>query len=212
MKISGGEKEDGIIIGNVFNKYSSSNPIVNWIMNNFESSLSEFVSQVSPSTIHEVGCGEGFWVLNWAKQGISAKGSDFSSKIIELAVQNAANHNLDPALFSTRNIYELEPEQHSADLIVCCEVLEHLEEPEQALASLQRITQKYLIISVPREPLWCTLNLIRGKYIRSWGNTPGHIQHWSSQQFVSLISQYFTVVAIKKPLPWTMLLCQPLQN
>jgi len=212
MKLSGGEKEDEIVVGNVFDKYGSNNPIVNWIMNGFNSSLSEFISRVDPSTIHEVGCGEGFWVLTWLQKGISTRGSDFSVKVIEIARQNAMSQNMDPSVFSIQSIYELEARQHSADLIVCCEVLEHLEEPEQALASLQRITKKNLILSVPREPLWRILNMARGKYISSWGNTPGHIQHWSSRKFVELVSQYFTIVAIKKPLPWTMLLCQPISK
>jgi len=210
MKLADGEKEDGIIVGNIFDKYDSNNPIVNWIMNGFESSLSELISQVIPATIHEVGCGEGFWVQKWIKQGISTRGSDFSAKVIEIARQNAMSQNLDPSIFSIKSIYDLEPKQHSADLIVCCEVLEHLKEPEQALASLQRVTQNYLILSVPREPIWRILNVMRGKYIRSWGNTPGHIQHWSSRKFIELVSQYFTVTTINKPLPWTMLLCKPI--
>src|SRR3546814_15329572 len=71
------------------------------------------------------------------------------------------------------------------------------------------ILEKYLIISVPREPIWCALNIMRGKYLRSFGNTPGHIQHWSQKGFVRLISKYFDIVEIKKPFPWTMLLCRP---
>ncbi|AMP03321.1 methyltransferase -containing domain protein [Collimonas pratensis] len=41
------------------------------------------------------------------------------------------------------------------------------------------------------------------------GNTPGHINHWSTRGFIQLISKYFDVIEVKSPLPWTMLLCQP---
>ncbi|MOA56543.1 hypothetical protein D3C78_1805420 [compost metagenome] len=87
--------------------------------------------------------------------------------------------------------------------------MEHLEHPEQGLQALQRIVGRHLILSVPREPIWCALNLARGKYIGDFGNTPGHIQHWSQKGFISLVSRYFDVLEVKSPLPWTMLLCKP---
>ena len=93
--------------------------------------------------------------------------------------------------------------------MVCCEVLEHLEQPELALKTLKRVTGRYLILSVPREPLWCAMNLARAKYISRLGNTPGHIQHWSKRGFIRLVSKCFDVLEVKSPLPWTMLLCKP---
>ncbi|MDE1164221.1 MAG: class I SAM-dependent methyltransferase [Pseudomonas sp.] len=208
IKISGGEQEDGIVVGNTYDKYGARNPIVKWIMNGFESALSELVSQASPSSIHEVGCGEGYWVLQWTDKGLSARGCDFSSQVIEMARENSAQRGLSDTLFEVRSVYDLQAPRDCAELIVCCEVLEHLEDPELALAALQRVVTKNLIISVPREPLWCALNLARGKYVFSGGNTPGHIQHWSKAAFVRLVSKYFDVQVVKSPLPWTMLLCR----
>jgi 2-polyprenyl-3-methyl-5-hydroxy-6-metoxy-1,4-benzoquinol methylase len=209
IKIAGGVEEDGVVIGNAYDKYGSRNPIVKWMMSGFESALSEFVSKASPDSIHEIGCGEGYWVLRWNEQGMSARGCDFSKGVIEIARENAINRGLSPSLFESRSIYNLDAAQDSADLVVCCEVLEHLENPEAGLQALQRVTKQHLIISVPQEPLWCALNLVRGKYITRWGNTPGHIQHWSKSGFVQLVSQYFEVVETRSPLPWTMLLCRP---
>lgn len=211
IKISGGESEDGVVVGNTYDKYSARNPIVKWIMNGFETSLYDLVALASPSSIHEVGCGEGYWVLQWANKGVSARGCDFSNQVIELARENSAEQGLSPELFEVRSVYDLEAPRDSADLIVCCEVLEHLEEPELALEALQRVVTKHLVISVPREPLWCALNFVRGKYVFRGGNTPGHIQHWSKGAFVRLISRYFEVDEVKSPLPWTMLLCRPKQ-
>jgi 2-polyprenyl-3-methyl-5-hydroxy-6-metoxy-1,4-benzoquinol methylase len=208
MKISEGMLEDGIVVGNAYDKYGSKNPIVRWLMEGFADSLSELVAKAAPSTIHELGCGEGYWVLDWNQQGIEARGSDFSEKVIALARDNAASRGVSPTLFSTRSIYDIEVGHDSADLVVCCEVLEHLEDPEAGLVALQRVATDYVILSVPREPIWCMLNLVRGKYLTSFGNTPGHIQHWSSSKFVALVNRYFDVVQVRKPLPWTMLLCR----
>lgn len=210
IKISGGTKENGIVTGNAYDKYGSGNPIVKMMMKGFETTLLDFVAKTKPTDIHEIGCGEGYWVLKWYQLGMKVRGSDFSKHVIELARDNAIKYGADTDIFEPKSIYDLEKINDSADLIVCCEVLEHLEDPNAALKVLQGIVGRYLIVSVPREPLWCVLNLARGKYIRSWGNTPGHIQHWSKRSFIQLISKYFDIVEVSSPLPWTMLLCKPL--
>jgi len=208
MRISGGAQENGIVIGNAYDKYGSRNPVVRWLMEGFNNSLTELVAKAAPKTIHEIGCGEGYWVMQWNQQGLNARGSDFSSQVIELAQANAKDNDLSTDAYMQRSIYDLEPDCDSADLIVCCEVLEHLENPEAGLQALQNIASKHIIISVPSEPVWCALNLARGKYILNLGNTPGHIQHWSRSGFVKLVSQYFDIIEVKSPLPWTMLLGQ----
>lgn len=209
IKIAGGAKEDGIVIGNTFDKYGSNNPVVKWMMNGFERALSGLIAQARPASIHEIGCGEGYWVLRWNEQGIAARGCDFSAAVIDIARENSQSRGLPPTLFRPRSIYDLCAGDDSADLVVCCEVLEHLENPEAGLKALQGVVERYLIISVPREPLWCALNLARGKYLSRWGNTPGHLQHWSEKGFIELVSRYFEVVEVRRPLPWTMLLCRP---
>lgn len=209
IKIAGGAKEGGVVIGNTYDKYGSRNPIVKWMMNGFNAALTDLVAKTEPESIHEIGCGEGYWVLRWNEQGLRARGCDFSNDVIEIARENAINRGLPTSLFESRSIYDLNADQDSADLVVCCEVLEHLENPEAGLQALQRVTRRRLIVSVPQEPLWCALNLARGKYITRWGNTPGHIQHWSKSDFVQLVSKYFEVVETRSPLPWTMLFCRP---
>jgi hypothetical protein len=74
---------------------------------------------------------------------------------------------------------------------------------------LRSIAGSHLVLSVPNEPVWRVLNMVRGKYWTDWGNTPGHIQHWSREGFIRFVSIYFQVTEIRTPLPWIMLLCQP---
>ncbi|MFT6955214.1 MAG: 2-polyprenyl-3-methyl-5-hydroxy-6-metoxy-1,4-benzoquinol methylase [Halieaceae bacterium] len=209
MKVSEGLKEDGIVVGNTYDKYGSTNPIVRKIMAGFHNALDELVDKANPTSIHEVGCGEGYWVKEWNSRGIAARGSDFSEKVIEIARENAEEAGLATNLFEAKSIYDLLPNIDGADLIVCCEVMEHLENPEEAFRALKALGSRNVILSVPREPVWCALNLVRFKYISSLGNTPGHIQHWSTNQFVGLASKYFNIVEIRTPLPWTMILCRP---
>lgn len=93
-------------------------------------------------------------------------------------------------------------------MVMCLEVMEHLEDPEKALRQLVKVSSDYFIVSVPREPVWRFLNMVRGKYWKHWGNTPGHLNHWSSGKIKKMISKHARVVAIYKPLPWTILLCK----
>ncbi|MCB2186234.1 MAG: class I SAM-dependent methyltransferase [Deltaproteobacteria bacterium] len=210
FKVAGGAQEDGIVVGNCFDKYGSRNPLVKWLMRGYDGALAELVAQASPRTIFEVGCGEGFWVLRWNQEGFTAKGCDFSQQVIELARANAAAAALPADTFQALSIYDLDASRAGYDLVVCCEVLEHLADPRAGLAALQQVTSDWLVVSVPREPLWRALNLARGKYLVAGGNTPGHVQHWSRRRFIGLLADYFQIVEVRSPLPWTMALCRPL--
>jgi hypothetical protein len=49
----------------------------------------------------------------------------------------------------------------------------------------------------------------RGKYLRSFGNTTGHLNHWSSKDLIRIIEHKFgRVINIEKPLPWTIILAK----
>ncbi len=207
MKIAAGLADQGFVVGNTYDKYGSQNPIVRLIMSRYKAALNDLVEKVNPETIHEVGCGEGYWVLCWRGNGLKARGTDFSSQVIKIARANAA-HDLPQDVFQVRCVYDVQAGRDSADLIVCNEVFEHLEEPRRAFEALQRIVTGHLIISVPREPIWRLLNMTRSKYIADLGNTPGHLQHWSRRTFTALASEYFDVLEVRIPLPWTMLLCR----
>ncbi len=212
MKMAGGMTDGGIVVGNTYDKYASPSPIVRHLVGKFGRHLDQLVAAVAPKSIHEVGCGAGYWVLRWRAKGLAARGSDFSARVVALARENARVCGVPEELFQVRDIYDVTEAEDAADLVVCCEVLEHLSDPRAALRALQRVARNRLIVSVPREPLWRALNLLRGRYISAWGNTPGHVQHWSTGAFIRVISEYFAVTDCLMPLPWTMLLCRSLTS
>jgi len=198
--------EDGIVAGNVYDKYGSKNPIVQYLMGKFYRSLDGMVAHSGVTTIHEIGCGEGHLSIHLARQRKTVRATDVSKRIIKMAEDNAKKAGVDIE-FSVASLYDL-TSADSAPLVLCSEVLEHLEDPPRAMSVLKTIADPYLIISVPREPLWRLLNLTRLKYISDLGNTPGHIQHWSRRGIIELISQYFEIVDVLTPGPWSMLLCR----
>ena len=205
--VAGGLQDAGVVTGNTFDKYNSRNPIVRLLMGGFYRSLEELFAISAARDVHEVGCGEGYWTLRWASRGIRARGSDFSPQVISVARENASRQHT-TAPFKVASVYDLKPGPDSAELVVCCEVLEHLEEPARALSVLTQLASPWLIVSVPREPLWCAMNMARGRYWSAWGNTPGHIQHWNRKRFLQLLSAHLDVIAVRTPIPWTMALCR----
>ena len=198
-------EEQGIPVGNVYDKYATGNSIARLLVRNFTSNVLDLVRASGARDIHEVGCGEGHLTEIIAALGVDKiRGSDMSEQMIAEARLRTAGSGL---VFESKNIYELGSDD-SAELIVCCEVLEHLDDPERALQVLALLNTEHYVFSVPREPIWRVLNLARGKYLGQLGNTPGHVQHWSAASFQSLIGRYFDVSEKRSPLPWTMLLCR----
>lgn len=195
--------------GNYYDKYNTRNPIARMLMNGFLQSFEGLVSKCDGiGNALEVGCGEGELSMRLARRGISVKGFDISEEVVLEARRRADAAGLEIP-FSVGSALDLDPAIHSADLVVCCEVLEHIENPEAVLRLLAASARKRLLVSVPREPIWRVLNLARGRYIGDLGNTPGHIQHWSRDRFMSFLSSHAEVLEVATPLPWTMALCRP---
>jgi len=197
---------EDIIAGNYYNKYQTRNPIARFLTRGFLAAAQQLVERTSARDIHEVGCGEGYLLHHLAKPGRTLRGSDVSAEVVQKARQLAGQKGMQ-AHFDTRSVYDLS-EEDAAELIICCEVLEHLEEPERALALVRSLARPWFLVSVPREPIWRALNLARGRYWSEWGNTPGHTQHWSRLGFLSLVSRYADIVEVRSPLPWTVVLCR----
>lgn len=193
--------------GNVYDKYSTLHPIERRLVSGFLAQLVELVDQTGAGEAHEVGCGEGELALRLAARGLRVRGSDAFAEVIGEARRRAAVAGAE-IHYETKPVQELDPERDAAELVLCCEVLEHLDDPAAALETLTALAQPWLIVSVPREPLWRALNLARLKYVRDLGNTPGHLNHWSRDGFIRFLEPRLEVVEVRSPLPWTMALCR----
>ena len=92
------------------------------------------------------------------------------------------------------------------DLVTAIEVLEHVPDPAHTVAEMARCAQGHVLVSVPREPLWRAVNMARGAYWQTLGNTPGHVNHFSKAAIVELCSRHGEVIETRSPFPWTMVL------
>lgn len=195
--------------GNYYDKYNTRNPIARWLMDGFLRSFESLVDKCADANgALEVGCGEGELSIRLSRRGLAVKGFDIAEEVVQEARRRADVAGL-RIPFSVGSALELDPSTQAADLVVCCEVMEHLEDPERVLRLLAACARKYLLVSVPREPVWRVMNLARGRYISDLGNTPGHIQHWSRDRFIAFLARHVDVIEVATPLPWTMALCIP---
>jgi 2-polyprenyl-3-methyl-5-hydroxy-6-metoxy-1,4-benzoquinol methylase len=205
--VSGGVtvSEDGIVTGNTYDKYGSSNPVVRRLMAKFEGALDELLARAEPRSLLDVGCGEGVLVHRWALAMPDRRlvGIDLEEESIQAGWAERRAANLE---YRTMPADELPFATGEFDLATAIEVLEHVPDPERTLAEMARCAERHLLVSVPREPLWRALNVARGAYIAQLGNTPGHLNHWTKRSFARMLSRHGQIVELRSPFPWTMLL------
>ena len=195
---------EGTVTGNTYDKYGSKNPVVKKLMAGFESTLDELFEKASPSSLLDVGCGEGVLTHEWAGR-IDGRvvGIDLDDPVLHKEWETRQAPNLEYLVMKAEN---LPFEDNAFDVASAIEVLEHVPDPAHTVAEMARVASGWLLVSVPREPLWRGLNMARGAYWKELGNTPGHLNHWSKRSFVQLLSKHGEVVEARSPFPWTMLL------
>jgi ubiquinone/menaquinone biosynthesis C-methylase UbiE len=196
---------EGTVTGNTYDKYGSANPAVRRLMENFERTLDELFAKSDPQSLLDIGCGEAVLTHRWATQLGDKRvvGTDLEDPSIQAHWEARQAPNLEYRIMKAENLPFADSEFDVASAI---EVLEHVPDPDHTVAEMARVAGRWLLVSVPREPLWRALNLARGAYVKDLGNTPGHLNHWSKRSFVKLLGRHGDVVEARSPLPWTMLL------
>lgn len=189
-----------------YKKHANTNPIQKMLIGNFYNTFYKMVKPLRANSILDVGCGEGFTLkkLEEKKIGKMNEGIDYSSDAIKIGKKIYPELNLKKG-----DVYKLDYKDNSFDLSICTEVLEHLENPTKAVEEIRRVTSKYIVFSVPNEPFFILANLLRGKYIKSFGNHPEHINHWTAKGFESFLKkQGLVVVKSRHPFAWSLVLAK----
>ncbi len=188
-----------------YRKYNNPNPIQRWLINRFYNSITGMLSSVNYDTLLDAGCGEGL-----AIQKIVDKKQDFHFYGIDLSIpaMTIAKRFTHRSSFIQGNVINLPFQNKSVELVICLEVLEHLENPKQCLAELSRVSGSYILLSVPNEPYFRIANLLRGKNLSRLGNDVGHIKQWSANGFIKFISPYIRIISWRVSFPWIIVLCQ----
>ncbi|MBN2087477.1 class I SAM-dependent methyltransferase [Candidatus Peregrinibacteria bacterium] len=104
----------------------------------------DFVRKLKPKNVLEIGIGNKT-VSNYLKQtGIKTDTCDFDK-------------NLEPDYVA--DIRQLPFKDESYDVVMACEILEHLpwEDLDKALKELNRVSKKHILISIPYPSIYCEI-------------------------------------------------------
>ena len=169
------------------------------VIRRFLAHLCARIAELGPKTIVDLGCGEGVVAREVRRilPGVHYLGIDASGEAIRIA--RAANPGFE---FREGDILDRRAEYPVADLALCLEVLEHLEQPELALERIAAASSDFVVLSVPWEPYFRLGNLLRGKYLGTWGNHPEHVQQFSPGKLRDLLGRHFSSVGVETCFPW----------
>src|SRR3990167_4061075 len=127
------------------------------------------------SSVFDIGCGYGFWLKFCLEKGLRVSGIDLSQESIDWGKQN---YNLN---IKRKTIEELNIED-TYDLIVMCDVVEHLKDPLQQLKKIKGMLKQdgILYVQVP--------NVIGFKLPFGHGyGLPHHLWQFSIQTITKLL-------------------------
>jgi SAM-dependent methyltransferase len=136
----------------------------------------------------DAGCGVGYGAEMIARAGASrVVGIDLAPEAIAAASERAG----EMADFQVGDVQDMPFDEGSFDLVVCFEVLEHLEDPEPAITALKDVLREggLLIVSSPN----------RGVYPP--GN-PYHLHEFTLEELRDALTARFANVVLMRQHPW----------
>lgn len=167
---------------NNLRKWEYGNGLYQRVLGRYLDRMAVQVQAVAPARVLDAGCGEGYVYRGLRARGVQAvwHGVDLSAGAIRFAEARSPE-----ASWSTADLRRIPVPAGHADLVLCSQVLEHIPSPEQVRDELARVASRWLLISVPLEPVFrsiCALTVALGV-----GEDPGHVNFWTPAQFRSFL-------------------------
>lgn len=143
-------------------------------MRRIEATVKMIPSDVN--SVLDVGCGDGR-LLRELPNRLMAVGVDYAMNSLRRSVKNGIHASADRLPFADA----------SFDLVLCCEMLEHLPDEmfQKTLRELERVARKHILISVPyKENL--RLNHTKCPQCSTVFHIWGHVRRFSNRRLVKL--------------------------
>jgi 2-polyprenyl-3-methyl-5-hydroxy-6-metoxy-1,4-benzoquinol methylase len=195
-------------------KAPSKNPLMKLLIDMFYREILNQISRCYSRNEHfkllDIGCGVGLVskIISQNFSNATISGFDVSEDAVK-----SAKLLLPSADIKAGDIYDSPFNDKLFDMIICAEVLEHLNEPEFIIDYIARVCKKYAIISIPNNWKFRAVNVIRFKFLPQKGNTPGHVNEWTKQEISTLLSRHFRIIYITTILGiWIVILCEKIES
>ena len=139
------------------------------------------LSYCAGKTVLDIASGEGYGCALLVKVSSKVIGIDISAEAIDWSKKKYASHQID---FLIGSIEAIPLADHSIDVIVCFETIEHVQNADIALTELRRVLSPngLLIISTPDKEIYST----KANY-----QNPFHIKEFTAAEFQRLLGKYF---------------------
>jgi 2-polyprenyl-3-methyl-5-hydroxy-6-metoxy-1,4-benzoquinol methylase len=166
--------------------------------------MREIVEPLGAESVLDAGCGEG--------ETLARLGDVLGERVAAIDILDECvaytKQRLPHVDASKASVYELPFDDRSFDLVVCLEVMEHLDRPAEALRELSRVSRGDLVVSVPYEPYFRLGSLMRGKYVRGLGDHPEHVNHWNRRSLPAFLRAQVDVADVAVAFPWLIARCR----
>lgn len=178
--------------------------------------IADALQKFKPQRVLDVGCGRGFYVkLASTFASIDhIEGVDINSDYVAQAKKNVGGDKR--ISIQKGSIYKLPFTDNYFDLIICSEVLEHLDDEKTALSELYRVLTKggKLIVTVPNKNfpfLWDPLNWLLMRFFDThvdkniwWlaGIWADHERLYSLSEIKTLLNTKFQILNSELVLRW----------
>ena len=132
-------------------------------------------------SVLDVGCGNGYFTYYLSKWGTTI-GLDFSKSMLS---QNPSSGYL-----AQGSAYDLPFSDDSFDMVLCSNLLHHLDEPRKAIAEMKRVSKRYVVLSEPNRynPAIFALGLLKNEERNSLKYTEGYLSTMTLSQGLKLIA------------------------
>ena len=134
-------------------------------------------------TVLDIGCGSGYKLAHYLGH-FESTGVDFSPAIDQAMVDHPQHTWINAEDFIAAH--------HQADMIICADVLEHVEDPDAFIKSVISVRGwKCILISTPER------NKRRGRLHYGPPPNPAHYREWSMPELKRFIQRYSPVHTIE---------------
>jgi 2-polyprenyl-3-methyl-5-hydroxy-6-metoxy-1,4-benzoquinol methylase len=163
---------------NNLRKWEYGNGLYQRVLGRYLDRMAAQVQAVAPARVLDAGCGEGYVYRGLRRRGVSAawEGYDLSAGAVAFAATQSPE-----AVWGVADLRRIPVAGRHADLVLCSQVLEHIPSPEGVRDELARVSARWLLVSVPLEPLFrsiCAVTVATGI-----GQDPGHVNFWTPRGF-----------------------------